>query len=465
MSDGRRCVWTKDDEAWLDARLREVNGRRTARTLSAAQVKAAVDSLRQNRLPYLVVHGGDVEDGRQHTSLCLCVVTDTGVVVGLATARTGLVSPDRAFGDLRGWDAWAPMANAVRCEQWANRRATDRRRIAFEHESPSATSLLDAIRKAPEDDGPRQVYADWLMEQGDPRGEFIAVQCELTRSDLEQARRLELEARQVSLLSQHGATWLGPLAGDAVTTSFARGFLDAVTVLDLDSLEAAQATLAKEPVRALVFATPWRVDVARVVTWPWLSTVRSLDFRSSRGGMLPFRREGLATLVSTWKLRGLTSLAFTDQRLGDEGAAQLASSGAFPALTEFSLTSDTLSAAGVEALVKASWFAGLSRLSLADNELGPDAAEVLARVRFKRLTRLSLSSNRIWNDGAIVLARSPHLATLESLWLASNRISQKGAEALLSAKTLEDTRLVLDGNPIGARFKELVALRASARVD
>ncbi|MDP1921756.1 MAG: TIGR02996 domain-containing protein [Myxococcales bacterium] len=459
LSEGRGCVWTKEDEAWLDARLREVNGRRTARTLSATQVKAAAESLRRDRLPYVVVHGGDVEDGRQHTSLCLCVATDTGVVVGLGTARTGLVSPDRAFGDLRGWDAWTPMANAVRCEQWANRRAADRRRIAFEHEAPSATSLLDAIRKAPDDDRPRQVYADWLMEQGDPRGEFIAVQCELTRPDLDDGRRLELEARQVSLLSSHGATWLGPLAADAVTASFARGFLDAVTVLDVDSLDAAQATLANEPVRALVFASRRRVDVARVLSWPWLATVRSLDFRSTRGALVPLGREGLTSLASTRKLRGLTSLGFTGQVLGDDGAAQLAGSDAFPALTEFSLTSDTLTSTGVEALTKARWFAGLARLSLSDNELGPDGAELLARVRFKRLTRLSLSSNRIGNDGAILLARTSHLATLESLWLASNRINQTGAEALLSAKTLKRARLVLDGNPIGARFKELVASR------
>jgi uncharacterized protein (TIGR02996 family) len=353
------------------------------------------------------------------------------------------------------------LLSLVRCEQWANRRAPDRRHIAFEKQSANASSLLDAVRKAPDDDGPRQVYADWLMEQGDPRGEFIAVQCELTRPDLEQARRLEIEARQVSLLSQHGATWLGPLAADAVTASFARGFLDAVTVLDVDSLEAAQATLAKEPVRSVVFTTRRRVDVARVLSWPWLSTVRSLDFRSSRGALVPLGREGLSTLASTRKLRGLTSLGLTAQALGDDGAAQLAGSDAFPALTEFSLTSDTLSSTGVEFLTKARWFAGLSRLSLSDNELGPDGVELLAKVRFKRLTRLSLSSNRIGNDGAIVLARSPYLATLESLWLASNRINQTGAEALLSARTLTRTRLVLDGNPIGARFKELVATRAA----
>lgn len=451
-------MWTKDDEAWLEARLREVNGRRTARTLTADRVRGAVEALLEQRAPFLFVHGGDVADGRQHTSLCLCVATEGGVVVGLGTARTGMTSPDRAFADLRGWDPWTPSTNAVRCEQWANRRAPDRRRLAFERPAPS-TSLLDAICSAPDDDGPRLVYADALMEQGDPRGEFIAVQCELGHAGLDQARRLELEARQVSLLSQHGARWLGPLAADAVTASFTRGFLDAVTVLDLDSLEAALPTLAREPVRAVVFATRRRVDVSRVLSWPWLSTVRSLDFRGPRGALVPLGREGLATLVSTRKLRGLTALSFSGQMLGDEGAARLAASDAFPGLTDFALTSDTVTSAGVEALAKARWFQALGRLSLADNELGPDGAEVLAQVRFKRLERLALSANRVGNDGAVALARSPHLAALESLWLSSNRVGPTGAEALLAAKTLAKARLVLDGNPIGARLKELVAAR------
>ena len=37
-------------------------------------------------------------------------------------------------------------------------------------------AFLQAIRDAPDDDAPRLIYADWLDERGDPRGEFIRVQ-------------------------------------------------------------------------------------------------------------------------------------------------------------------------------------------------------------------------------------------------------------------------------------------------
>src|SRR5262245_34470968 len=35
--------------------------------------------------------------------------------------------------------------------------------------------LVQAIRRSPHDDAPRLVAANWLMERGDPRGEYIAV--------------------------------------------------------------------------------------------------------------------------------------------------------------------------------------------------------------------------------------------------------------------------------------------------
>jgi uncharacterized protein (TIGR02996 family) len=43
--------------------------------------------------------------------------------------------------------------------------------------------FLSNILAHPNDDGPRLAYADWLEERGDPRGEFIRVQCQIARAD------------------------------------------------------------------------------------------------------------------------------------------------------------------------------------------------------------------------------------------------------------------------------------------
>lgn len=60
------------------------------------------------------------------------------------------------------------------------------------------TEFLDAIRRAPDDVAAVQVYADWLLDQGDPRGELIALQ----------SREADLDAphmsRLLELAAEHG---------------------------------------------------------------------------------------------------------------------------------------------------------------------------------------------------------------------------------------------------------------------
>lgn len=49
-----------------------------------------------------------------------------------------------------------------------------------------AADLLQAVLDAPDDDGPRMVVADALQAAGDPRGEFIAIQCALAGISLKE---------------------------------------------------------------------------------------------------------------------------------------------------------------------------------------------------------------------------------------------------------------------------------------
>ena len=74
-------------------------------------------------------------------------------------------------------------------------------------------AFLQAILEQPDDDTPRLIYADWLEEQGDPRGEFIRIQCALAGLPPDDARRPELGAREAALLESHREAWLEPLRG------------------------------------------------------------------------------------------------------------------------------------------------------------------------------------------------------------------------------------------------------------
>ncbi|HVI01352.1 MAG TPA: TIGR02996 domain-containing protein [Enhygromyxa sp.] len=83
--------------------------------------------------------------------------------------------------------------------------------------------LLAAIVEAPGDLARRQVYADYLLSIGDPRGEFIALQLADARGELDRAGK----ARARALLGEHGQAWLGEVRGALVRneTQFVAGFL------------------------------------------------------------------------------------------------------------------------------------------------------------------------------------------------------------------------------------------------
>jgi uncharacterized protein (TIGR02996 family) len=56
--------------------------------------------------------------------------------------------------------------------------AKPRKKPAAPAPSVDAPLLADVLAR-PQDDGPRLVLADWLAEQGDPRGELISLQIAL----------------------------------------------------------------------------------------------------------------------------------------------------------------------------------------------------------------------------------------------------------------------------------------------
>ncbi|MFO0844211.1 MAG: TIGR02996 domain-containing protein, partial [Gemmataceae bacterium] len=84
--------------------------------------------------------------------------------------------------------------------------------------------FLRAIKHDPGDDVPRLVLADWLQDQGDPRGELLALEVEIDRLAESDPRRERLRRRERLLLDQYGTTWLGPLVDLPLTWRFERGF-------------------------------------------------------------------------------------------------------------------------------------------------------------------------------------------------------------------------------------------------
>jgi uncharacterized protein (TIGR02996 family) len=69
-----------------------------------------------------------------------------------------------------------------------------------------------ALADDPDDPAGRSAYADYLAEQGSPRGELMQVQIALEDESRSREERKQLQAREKELLAMHEREWLGNLA-------------------------------------------------------------------------------------------------------------------------------------------------------------------------------------------------------------------------------------------------------------
>jgi uncharacterized protein (TIGR02996 family) len=85
--------------------------------------------------------------------------------------------------------------------------------------------LLREIAAAPESAAPYLVYADTLLQRGDPRGELIIVQHALETADVFET--VELRRREAALFEENLEEWLGDLAQyrDCLIVRWSRGFI------------------------------------------------------------------------------------------------------------------------------------------------------------------------------------------------------------------------------------------------
>ncbi|MBA2543289.1 MAG: TIGR02996 domain-containing protein [Deltaproteobacteria bacterium] len=109
----------------------------------------------------------------------------------------------------------------------------------------TADEFLREIWATPNDDGLREVFADWLQERGDPRGEFITLQLTRLRTIAKSRapasgmvlRQLnpqmaEAFAREKALLTEHRRAWSVPFEATLAhpKSKFDRGFLSTAHV-------------------------------------------------------------------------------------------------------------------------------------------------------------------------------------------------------------------------------------------
>jgi uncharacterized protein (TIGR02996 family) len=157
------------------------------------------------------------------------------------------------------------LADAARAEKECDKRIRDKVREGYLETTPANSIKPANVREAlemslaeqPDDIGTHMAYADHLLEQGDPRGEFIQLQLALEDGSLSPQQRQKLQQREHHLLLAHWRQWLGalgPLLGEQAEPPprlrFVRGWLDTL-VLPILTVELARALVRVPQVRLL----------------------------------------------------------------------------------------------------------------------------------------------------------------------------------------------------------------------
>jgi uncharacterized protein (TIGR02996 family) len=358
---------------------------------------------------------------------------------------------------------------------------------------PAADPLREALENAladnPDDLASHAAYADYLAEQGDPRGEFIQVQLALEDAGVAPAQRRKLQAREKQLLTKHGKEWLGGIAAvltDDDSYAFARGWLDTLDVRRLSG--PAAFAVARAPqirlLRRLLIGT-MRIDLDEDV-WPdgapadldedsgctdllaaspYLGNVRVLrvgeeieqDFDERVG--IQERAANVERLVA--KMPRLEELRlfvahgveaaelFALRSLGNLRVLQLYHQhnypfevlAANPALTNlttllchpacYSGHAVRITPEALRALCKSRRLKNLTHLHLQLTQLGDEGVKLIVKSGLLgRLKTLDLRLGCVTDEGARTLAAAPAVNRLEMLNLSRNELTEEGISRL-----------------------------------
>jgi uncharacterized protein (TIGR02996 family) len=335
----------------------------------------------------------------------------------------------------------------------------------------TGTVLEKALFDDPDDVAALSAYADWLSQEGDPRGEFIQVQLALEDVARSPAERKPLQKREQELLKARARAWLDKLAPFLLDQqgvseyrreqggfqfTFARGWLDQIRTIEL-SVAFARA-LAQSPqcrlMRRLsiegqayeeageyeagddVPEDTYSPSVHALLRCPFFGNVRVFHLGEPMEGEYSnchTSGETAADLVARMpRLEELYLLAhrvdmeklFALKNLTNLRVLQIYHNYRYP----------------LEILAGNPTFQNLTHLLLYPHALEPgdegayidlDAVRALAQSKhLPKLTHLQLRLSDMGDEGVEVLVRSGLLGRLKMLDLMHGRITDEGAHAL-----------------------------------
>ncbi|MGI9473901.1 MAG: TIGR02996 domain-containing protein [Rubripirellula sp.] len=313
--------------------------------------------------------------------------------------------------------------------------------------------FLEEVLASPEDDAPRLIYADYLEEQGDPRGEFIRLQCELDRLDSLDTHYLDVLHRCSEILQSHQAEWADGFQHDVRKIGYTRGFIQDVSMRARAFLKDGANLYRSSPIHWLRLLY-LKGSGERIAASEALQNVRALDLAG-----LTIPDQDLVALLTSSNLSHVESLNFSHYEMfysGEVGAALAAMPAAktirwleIPCGDEFlhSISRGDgfpkLEHLGVGTAFAESGLAGLANLQVPSltslkcgSTLNVSDTEVLAQLPVQQLDVLNLRATGVPARGLLRLAERGALDSLRTLNLRNCGLGIRTADVLFAEQRL-----------------------------
>lgn len=246
---------------------------------------------------------------------------------------------------------------------------------------PEESPLFQEILAHPHDRELRLVFADWLEEQGDPRGQLVRLQCQLESMARSEAGYSRQRAKAGKLERQHGG--FGNLAQVAIAkTELRGGFVERVEVTPARWIKHAGEIIRTTPLRDLRLKGK-SAKFAQIAEMPELGQLTSLELRQPK-----IDNASLEALVKSPHLAGLESLGLHGTECTSIGSV-LSQSPLLSQLTTLELSAELISSRDVQLIGENSRRLQTLEISFAENSGFPK----LAANGFRSLTALD------WNCG------------------------------------------------------------------
>jgi uncharacterized protein (TIGR02996 family) len=237
---------------------------------------------------------------------------------------------------------------------------------------------LQAIIAAPDDDGPRLIFADWLEERGQQEhAAFLRQSLALAGLPEGHPDRPPLAAQVKALEKQRVRTWREAFGSPAPVPTFVRGMVEEVYYSGPHEFFATgEALVRAEPVRRVTIhaykGSAFNDEqLHRLAGMPELLRLNALILWDHHHGSA----EGWSALLASPFLVNLTTLSLANCGLADDVVAVLTGSPTLAGLRVLDLTMNALGPEGARALIRSPYLPNIQRLYLGENLFGEDPEE------------------------------------------------------------------------------------------